>query len=339
MWTCARLATVRSPSANARPSRNSLKPCFVENRTGTRASRPGHLPVGVGMDEVRVQDLGPVAGEIAAEVRRTRSGRRRAGAGSRRAGRPGRVERTGEVPCTGLVLVQHQHPDVPAALAQPREQREQVRLGAGDAGDLLQVEDSGQPNLPLHATQGQSWDCPCLRRRLTRPPPAPRRPTTRPSARRRPARAAARPSARRSSGGAAAERDAAGRRGPRASSRSKRSSRVEQRVECRDSRRSPARSSRTPRTRPCRSRPARMLLTSTSARASTSGTSRAQHGVAELDPPVERRAPGRAPRARRDGPAPRRSAPGPYTSSRTSSPSSTASRTARRTVSRPFALE
>src|ERR671935_162658 len=37
MWTCARLATVRSASANPRPSRNSLKPCFVLQRSGTRA--------------------------------------------------------------------------------------------------------------------------------------------------------------------------------------------------------------------------------------------------------------------------------------------------------------
>src|SRR3954454_20530398 len=39
------------------------------------------------------------------------------------------------------MLVQHQEAHVPAALLQLRQQREQVRLGAGDAGDLLQVED------------------------------------------------------------------------------------------------------------------------------------------------------------------------------------------------------
>ncbi len=39
-------------------------------------------------------------------------------------------ERPGEVPGAGLVLVQHQEPRVPAALAQPGQEREQVRLGA-----------------------------------------------------------------------------------------------------------------------------------------------------------------------------------------------------------------
>src|SRR5206468_3256123 len=34
----------------------------------------------------------------------------------------------------------HQHPDIPAALAEAREKREQVRFGAGDAGHLLQME-------------------------------------------------------------------------------------------------------------------------------------------------------------------------------------------------------
>src|SRR2546430_13091554 len=38
-----------------------------------------------------------------------------------------------------LVLVEHEEPHVPPALAQPRQQREEVRLGAGDTRDLLQM--------------------------------------------------------------------------------------------------------------------------------------------------------------------------------------------------------
>ena len=68
MCTCARLATARSASANARPSRNSLKPCFVDMRIGTRASEPGDLPVRVRVDEVRVEDLRPLVGEVADEA-------------------------------------------------------------------------------------------------------------------------------------------------------------------------------------------------------------------------------------------------------------------------------
>ena len=47
----------------------------------------------------------------------------------------------GELPRARLVLVQHQEADVPAALDERRQQREQVCLRAGDAGDLGQVED------------------------------------------------------------------------------------------------------------------------------------------------------------------------------------------------------
>ena len=78
MWTCARLATARSASANARPSRNSLKPCFVDIRTGTRAIVPGDLPVRVRVDEVRVEDLRPLVGQVADEADERDAGRRRA---------------------------------------------------------------------------------------------------------------------------------------------------------------------------------------------------------------------------------------------------------------------
>ena len=52
-----------------------------------------------------------------------------------------RGELAGEVPRARFVLVQHQEANVPSALLQAREQREEVRLRAGDAGDLLQVQD------------------------------------------------------------------------------------------------------------------------------------------------------------------------------------------------------
>ena len=64
------------------------------------------------------------------------------------------LERPGELPGARLVLVQHQEVDVPAPLAQAGQQREQVRLGAGDPGDLLDVEDFPAGlvivRLPLH---------------------------------------------------------------------------------------------------------------------------------------------------------------------------------------------
>ena len=158
MCTCARLATVRSPSANARPSRNSLKPCFVEKRTGTRASVPGHLAVGVGVDEVRVQDRRPVRARGSATSCTNATGSTSARSRDRVERHAARLERAGEVPGARLVLVQHQHADVPAALAQPRQQREQVRLGAGDAGDLLQMEDVS-PLIARHLAGRASAQC------------------------------------------------------------------------------------------------------------------------------------------------------------------------------------
>ena len=102
--------------------------------------RPGEQPVGVGVHEVRVQDRGARAHEVRGHPHER--DRVEVGAERDRVERhAARAERAGEVPGAGLVLVQHQHPHVPAALAQARQQREQVRLRAGDAGDLLQMED------------------------------------------------------------------------------------------------------------------------------------------------------------------------------------------------------
>ena len=44
MWTCASEPTERSANPNQRPSRNSLKPCFVESRSGTRVTEPASCP-------------------------------------------------------------------------------------------------------------------------------------------------------------------------------------------------------------------------------------------------------------------------------------------------------
>jgi hypothetical protein len=44
MWTCASELTERSANPNQRPSRNSLKPCFVDSRNGTRATEPASCP-------------------------------------------------------------------------------------------------------------------------------------------------------------------------------------------------------------------------------------------------------------------------------------------------------
>src|SRR5205814_359294 len=44
MCTCASAATARSATPKYGDSRNSLKPCFVEKRTGTRAAVPASRP-------------------------------------------------------------------------------------------------------------------------------------------------------------------------------------------------------------------------------------------------------------------------------------------------------
>ena len=56
-------------------------------------------------------------------------------------GNASRAKLVGELERTGLVLVQLQEADVPVALSEPRQQREQVRLRPRDARDLREVED------------------------------------------------------------------------------------------------------------------------------------------------------------------------------------------------------
>ncbi len=52
-----------------------------------------------------------------------------------------RLEGPRELPGARLLLVEHQEANVPAALHERRQELKQVRLGAGDTGDLLNVED------------------------------------------------------------------------------------------------------------------------------------------------------------------------------------------------------
>jgi hypothetical protein len=98
------------------------------------------LSVDVGVHEVRVQDQRPRA----REVRSHSSEGKRVDVGAQadhvyRHAAAAQCVR--EIVRSGLVLVQLEQAHVPAALPQARQQREQVRLRAGDAGDLRQVQD------------------------------------------------------------------------------------------------------------------------------------------------------------------------------------------------------
>src|SRR5581483_5850321 len=69
------------------------------------------------------------------------------------------LERPREVPRARLVLVQHQHPHVPPSLAQPGQQREQVRLRAGDARHFLEVEDEAALHRRSTVAMSSSAQC------------------------------------------------------------------------------------------------------------------------------------------------------------------------------------
>ncbi len=106
--------------------------------------RPGRLAVRVGVDEVGVEDRRPVIHEVGEDLHE----RARVDVGLHLDpvdGHAAGLERAGELPGAGLLLVQHQETDVPAALHERRQELEQVRLGARDAGDLLDVEDGHRP--------------------------------------------------------------------------------------------------------------------------------------------------------------------------------------------------
>ena len=102
--------------------------------------RPGELAVDVRVDEMRVQDAWPNTPEVGDDLAERDGIHVRSKADRRRAGRRAASELPRELPRAGLVLVEHEEPDVPAALAKVGQELQQVRLRAGDARDLLGVE-------------------------------------------------------------------------------------------------------------------------------------------------------------------------------------------------------
>ncbi len=126
---------------------------------GDACDGPRELAVDVGVHEVRVED----AGTRAPETRGDLPERDRVDVCSQ----PDVVERhapraqgLGELPRAWLVLVKHQEAHVPAALTQVGEQLEQVRLRAGDPGDLLHVEDEPVSHeIPAASRIPRAHDC------------------------------------------------------------------------------------------------------------------------------------------------------------------------------------
>ncbi len=113
---------------------------------GDAGEGSGQLAVDVCMDEVRVQQRRAPAREV---PRQPEEGER-IHVGSQANGVQGHVllaQCTGELEGAGLPLVQHQHPGVPAARSQSRQQGEEIGLGARDPRDLLEVDDR-----PPHAS-------------------------------------------------------------------------------------------------------------------------------------------------------------------------------------------
>ena len=141
MWRSASPATRRSAAAKARRSRKALNPCFVLASTGTRATRPAVSP--------RKSAWTRCVWTICGADRRIR---RDEPADEDRRGRrvkaqlldvhPALAEPRRELRRPGLVLVEHREADVVPALAQRREEEQEVVLGAGDPGDLGDVEDA-----------------------------------------------------------------------------------------------------------------------------------------------------------------------------------------------------
>ena len=121
--------------------------------------RAGELPVDVGVHQVRVENLRARAPEVRgdlAERDRIDVGPE-ADAVERDAAA---AKRVGELPGAGLVLVEHEEAHIPAALAQIGEKLQEVGLGAGDARDLLGVEDdSVGHDTPAASRMPRAHDC------------------------------------------------------------------------------------------------------------------------------------------------------------------------------------
>ena len=100
----------------------------------------GRASVDVGVDEMRMNEVGPFRADRAINVaRHSRTGVEAAPDGAVRDAQP--VELLVEPREVGSGYVEAQEASVDAAPAQRGQQREQVPLGAADAGELVQVED------------------------------------------------------------------------------------------------------------------------------------------------------------------------------------------------------
>ena len=70
------------------------------------------------------------------------------------------AERVCELPRPGLVLVEHEEANVPAALAQVGKQLQEMRLRAGDARDLLRMQhDAVHHESPAASRMPRAHDC------------------------------------------------------------------------------------------------------------------------------------------------------------------------------------
>ena len=121
--------------------------------------RAGELPVDVGVHEVRVEDARARAREVGGDL--AERDRIDVGAEADVVERDAaRAQRVGELPRAGLVLVEHEEPHVPAARAQIGQELQEVRLRAGDARDLLGVEDDAVGHaIPAASRMPRAHDC------------------------------------------------------------------------------------------------------------------------------------------------------------------------------------
>ena len=113
----------------------------VPGRDGRDSEQTGGCAaVDVGVDEMRVDEVGPFRADRAMDVaRHARTGVEAAPDGAVRDAQP--VELLVETREVGSGNVEAEEASVDAALAQRGQQCEQVPLGAADPGELVQVED------------------------------------------------------------------------------------------------------------------------------------------------------------------------------------------------------
>ncbi len=174
---CASELTDRSANPNQRPSRNSLNPCFVESRSGTRESEPASWPYTSAWTRcvcrIRGRSRARYAATSPKAIGSTSARRRMASSGTSAC-----PELSRELPGARLVLVEHEEAHLPPALAQIREELQQVRLRAGDARDLLGVEhDAVLHEIPAASRMPRAHDCtewPSATRSRSLRPSAPR---------------------------------------------------------------------------------------------------------------------------------------------------------------------